>query len=245
MDDLIGIGKVAESIEKGTREVRTFIYDIFGPSGKVIGKVLANYIEYQAENLFNVLKKTKEKIEDRGADNYEPPNPKFAIPLLEKASLEDDEYIQEMWAEMLVSSTEDNFKMYYIYILSELDKKSLEFLSYIRETGELITTKGLSNDWAALPFSPITPQETWAHTSPNMVELVSTKGVRLIIRDSDGITLNYEYVDFTMLDNLKRLNLIRIILTRDDADGIQFAALTHLGTGLLNRAESKANTPES
>ncbi|MEJ1360659.1 MAG: Abi-alpha family protein [Candidatus Sedimenticola sp. (ex Thyasira tokunagai)] len=65
---------------------------------------------------------------------------KFAIPLLEAASLEDDDYLQNLWAKLLVNSTiegnEINLNRSYIDILERLSHLEARIISVIYALSE-------------------------------------------------------------------------------------------------------------
>lgn len=62
------------------------------------------------ENQFRLIKKSEELMKEIGLEEPNKPIPlKFAVPLFQAATLEDDDYLQDLWAKLLVnSSTEDS-----------------------------------------------------------------------------------------------------------------------------------------
>jgi hypothetical protein len=76
------------------------------------------------KNQFRLIIRANEFINESGINEITRPLPlKFTIPLLQGASLEDDEYLQDLWAQLLANSVIENgieIKRVYIDILERL-----------------------------------------------------------------------------------------------------------------------------
>lgn len=76
------------------------------------------------ERQIRLIERAKEFMKENGLDEVSRPLPlKFAVPLLQGASLEDDDYLQDMWAKLLVNSVNNQsveLKRVYIDILERL-----------------------------------------------------------------------------------------------------------------------------
>jgi len=87
---------------------------------------------WRAENMVKVMVKTKKLIRDSGLSENEL-NGKFFVQAIEKASVEDDELIQDKWAIMLANAhlgkIEQDVK--YINILSELSLNEVKLLDLL------------------------------------------------------------------------------------------------------------------
>lgn len=68
--------------------------------------------EHRAECLINVTRKTQEKLDRCGIpkDHLRHCSLKLGIPWVENASLEDDESLQELWANLLANALNPDFK---------------------------------------------------------------------------------------------------------------------------------------
>jgi hypothetical protein len=127
-------GKAADLL----KEINAFLFKILGPPAEEVGHMLQDYVRYyRHKNLLRLRDKVeaiykKRRIEDKTI----PIPPRYAITLIESASTEDDESLQEMWAGLITNVTDPNKhfnpKRIYIEILSSLeplDVKVLKFFS--------------------------------------------------------------------------------------------------------------------
>jgi len=135
-DDLIGIGKAVEGINQLTKEFRELIKSFAGPSAKEIGELLADKIRYRRlKNLVPILQKAHRLLRNHGIDPQEV-NLKLLFPILQEASLEEEDELVQKWAGLLASAAAGNrVRSSYPKILSELtctDAKMLDlmFLRY-------------------------------------------------------------------------------------------------------------------
>jgi len=88
------------------------------------------------ENQYKLMTKANNLLKERGLlDNIKPLPLKVAIPLFEKASLEDDDYLQNLWTNLLVNSVTPNMEIdlnkTYINILEQLSPLEAQTLMVI------------------------------------------------------------------------------------------------------------------
>lgn len=101
-------GKFAELAEK----VGGFVTKVIGPASNQVGTILEDWTRYyRYKNLLAIADKVeaihvRRKIQGKTI----PIPPRIAIPMLEFASLEEDETLQEIWARLIANSTDPNFK---------------------------------------------------------------------------------------------------------------------------------------
>ncbi|MEM6780332.1 MAG: Abi-alpha family protein [Pseudomonadota bacterium] len=100
---------------------------------RVFGDLLENSVGllsdklkyYRSEKLLLLHEKTKKKLEDAGVDFPDPVLPKIGIPLIENATIEDDDSLHTKWANMLANAMNPEYreeiKRSYVSILSEID----------------------------------------------------------------------------------------------------------------------------
>ena len=108
-----------------------FVRRVFGPAATEIGETLADHVRaYRARNLRQIMDNAQAKAVASQTGSLPP---RFSIPLLEHASLEDDESLQEMWANLVKNSSEEIRDDHYLMrdILSNLTPNSADLLSRI------------------------------------------------------------------------------------------------------------------
>lgn len=131
-EDLTGVGKVAEAAERGTREMRELVRDFLGPAAAEVGQYLADKVRiYRFNAVLRALRKAKEKIASSGVDAH-PIDLKRLIPMLEGASLEEDEDLVSRWAGLIASTaTHGDTIPAFADILKQLSPEEARMLDYI------------------------------------------------------------------------------------------------------------------
>jgi hypothetical protein len=101
-------GKFAEIAEK----VGGFVSKVIGGAGNQVGGILEDWTRYyRYKNLLIIADKVEALHAQRNIEGKTTPiPPRVAIPMLESASLEDDEILQTVWARLIANSTDPNFK---------------------------------------------------------------------------------------------------------------------------------------
>lgn len=128
-----------------------FLRRLFGPAASELGEVLADRVRaYRAKNLQRILTKAEKKLEGRLIEELPL---RFSIPLLEKASLEDDDALVEMWANLLADAGKEIREEHYLMqkVLSSITPGAAELLDYI--VGEFHTKE----DW----YNELEWEEDW------------------------------------------------------------------------------------
>jgi len=120
------------TIEKSLELVRGLAEKLLGPAIEEIGFLLSDKVKnYRSKNGVDVLVKTKKIIESKNIDVQQIPL-KILIPLLENASLEDDEKIQDKWAFMISNLANSKQKLQnqiFPYLLNQISLNEFERLS--------------------------------------------------------------------------------------------------------------------
>ena len=131
---------IAESAKFGTTSVKftekmlDFISKILGnpieEAAGIIGDKL-QYIRWQRQ--VRMVDEVNKILVDKGLDKTRTIPPKFALPMLEQASLEEDNYLQDIWCKLIANSLDPNFdsEIRYAFIeiiksLTSLDAKILK-----------------------------------------------------------------------------------------------------------------------
>ena len=112
---------------------------LFGPVAEEAGQSWAS--QYRAKrkaNLEKILPKAAQKAEAAGTERVRPPM-SVAIPMIEKASLEEDAFMQEKWASLLAASVSPamagKVRKGFPQILSELEPLDAKVLEFLYESG--------------------------------------------------------------------------------------------------------------
>jgi hypothetical protein len=115
-------------IEANQKEISDFFGGIIPSFVKEGGGILTDTVRFwRWKNQVNIIKKAKEKVEKSGLEKKQVPL-KTLLPLIENSALEEEESIQEKWANILANAitAEKEIKPNYAEILKELS--SLEII---------------------------------------------------------------------------------------------------------------------
>jgi len=121
--------------------VGSFLSKIFGDAFREIGEAFHDWAKYfRYKNLLSIQDKVEAIHKKRGIQgNTVPILPRYAIPLIQHASQEDDESLQGMWAGLIANFTDPNKrfdpKKIYIEILSSLEPLDAEVLKFFSTQG--------------------------------------------------------------------------------------------------------------
>jgi hypothetical protein len=126
----------SETIEKGLDLAKEFLGKLIGPIVEEVGLLAADNIKYiRFKRQVKTLNKASEYAEKHNIKIKGMPI-KILVPLLEHASLEDDEPMQDKWATLLgnMADSEQNLQNHvFPYILSQLSIQEYEALKSLRE----------------------------------------------------------------------------------------------------------------
>ena len=122
-------------VEEGAKKAFSFLDDLIKPPLREVGEVLADKVKYwRFKNQVNILLKTKKFLKSKGIKSNKVPV-KTLAKLLEYASFEEDETMQDKWVGLLTSAagSEGDKDIYYILVevlnqLSPLDVRLLDLL---------------------------------------------------------------------------------------------------------------------
>lgn len=123
------------TIEKGLDLAKSFIGKILGPASEEIGLLVSDNIRYfRFKNQVRILIKANNYVESKGLKVKHIPT-KILVPLLENASLEDDEELQDEWARLIgnMADSEQNLQnQIFPYLLSQTSKEELAELRILQ-----------------------------------------------------------------------------------------------------------------
>ncbi|XOF33518.1 MAG: Abi-alpha family protein [Candidatus Electrothrix sp. YB6] len=201
-----------------------FLDRLLGPSVDEAGYLLADRIKFRRfRNQVKILQKSEELLESAGIEARQVPL-QTLVPLIEKASLEEDPTLQEMWAQLIANAATSDARAglhrLCVHILSSIspaEAKVLErvFGLYREERPELLVrmrkwNKARPDIHAELIF--FRPEELFEHAE------VSRYDIDLL------------------LDNFIRLNLLRWETPEvEDDENVSpdFVHLTELGLNVI------------
>ena len=145
-------------IDKSLDLAKSLLSKILGPPIEELGLLLGDNVKYlRYKNQIRILEKAEKYISKKSLSTKQIPI-KILVPLLDKASLEEDEYLQEKWANMLVNmvTSEKNYQsQIFPYILSQLSKDEYsemlvlydKELKLYKDLSDFQETYGGRSDW--------------------------------------------------------------------------------------------------
>ena len=137
MSDLPVSAKVNVEVEgRSTDKLIDAVVDVFSPATEVLGALGDSVRLARVEIAAKITRRAKE-IADAEGFNLTAPPVKFMVPFYERASLEEDEEIAEIWARLLVaaSSQHSHAHNYLIDVLTKLDHDHAALFKQITEHG--------------------------------------------------------------------------------------------------------------
>ena len=121
--------ELAKATGKTVEEVRKFgefADQLFGKGlSNALGMVGDKLAYLRFERAINLAEKTKKRLADRGIEQirYVPVN--FGLPLLEKASMEEDEDLHDRWSNLLANAADPNYdgtiRKNFVSVLADLE----------------------------------------------------------------------------------------------------------------------------
>jgi len=164
----------SKAIEAGEKSGK-YLTSILGDGFKELGGAFHDWTQsYRYKNYLKLSDQIEEIHQKRMALGKPIPlTPKYALPILENASLEDSEVVQAMWAGLIANSTDPSvefqMKKLYIEILSSLDPIDASIINYLGSNDlekdynffngqklnviEIASLAGVSEDDAAISLS--------------------------------------------------------------------------------------------
>lgn len=219
-----------KALETGTKAVASeafrpfadLIAKIFGPTAEAIGLGLgAAFRSWSIKRQVRFWKKTQEYLAEAGVEPLSVP-PKILLPIIQNASIEDDDSLQDRWAALLANAANPNqnppIMATYADILRRLSPKSAAFLDVLfDEYLAKIKRLGRPERWSTKYTDEI-------YSEAVLYELYTEK------IDPDGAhrhvftTGNLEYhSDFLLtIENLTSLGIIESRDPRSSAEGIDY-----------------------
>jgi hypothetical protein len=221
IDKLLELAELPKMVLEGSQ---SFLNRLLGPTVDEAGQLLADQVRYRRfRNQVKIVEAARRLVVDAGLE------PKVValqtlVPLVEKASLEEEPTLQKMWANLLAraatSTPRDGLHRLCVEILAGISPREALILNYVyaefrRKRPELLArhrTWSPGREEIAAEFLTFKPADLYRQAG---------------IDDSNGDLL---------LDNLLRLNILRWEIPEiEDGEAIfpSFVHLTELGLAAL------------
>lgn len=99
-----------ESTSLGASVSEGILRRVLGPAADEVGLILKDKVHYyRQKNLSKMVSRGLEMIANSGVEPHEIPL-RTLIPIIERASVEDDEYLSEKWSRLFASASASQFK---------------------------------------------------------------------------------------------------------------------------------------
>jgi hypothetical protein len=134
-----------------------------GPAREVVG-ILEDYVKVvRFERRVRLAGRVRKVLIEKGMTGPTRKIPlNIAVPLLENATLEEDDYLQEVWARLLVNGSDAGsgieLRRAFVSVLAEMTSLDVRSLAQIESAAKLNAEKGATGVWTyelperALPF---------------------------------------------------------------------------------------------
>ena len=135
--DYISVALANSGIPAALEAAKELISKLLGPSAEEVGLLLQDRVrQYRLRNQLKVLGKTQQILVESGIEPKSVPL-RILVPLLEAASLNDDENLSERWATLLANASLGNpsINLYptFVRILDEISAHDVLILDYMRK----------------------------------------------------------------------------------------------------------------
>lgn len=206
--------KLGIELIKTTRDFARFCANLTGlTDDSIIGLINDKIQFFRYKRQLRIAEQYNKKSVKQG---YEPLPPKFLIPVIENASLEEEDNLQDLWINLLVNWTnrekKDSRKMAYVDILKKLSSRDIYFLNEIY--GDVQNSNSMVTFFAE-GRNPVTKK---SYDDINVRNNYYKEGLFF-----------YEYCE--SIDNLIRLGCVRE--SNETEEKRRILNLTYLGAGLV------------
>lgn len=130
--------KAAQKLLDLTQDAGKFLKVVFGPASENIGGILSDQTRHwRASNIDRLANYWKQRVKERGIDEAALQHLPFgdAFRVIDAASMEDDDNVQQMWADLLANATDPSeaiqIKKVYIDLLKSLSGAEVIFLNFL------------------------------------------------------------------------------------------------------------------
>ncbi len=187
----------SSTIDKGLDLAKDFLGKLIGPSVEELGLLISEPIKFlRFKNQIKILLKARQHVERYNISLKEIPI-KILVPLLENASLEEDQKLQDKWANMITNMADTNTNLQnqiFPHILSQISTEEYEGLrDLLAQEHTLLEKQKILVD--------IQKDKPWEYN-------VSKLRKEIIEIEQCGFSISVEAWEYS---NLERLGLIRLL----------------------------------
>lgn len=126
----------SSTIEKSVDLAKGFLQSLVKPSVDELGLLIADKVKvWRLKNQINTLGKVQKIIKEKNVKPQQV-NLKVLLPYLDAVSLEEDEKLQDIWANLLVNyidSSKNLTSVVYPHVLRQLSSKEIDVLDFLIE----------------------------------------------------------------------------------------------------------------
>lgn len=138
------VGKVADATKESAVAAQKAI-DAGSGIGKFFDRVFGDLVidavglmadrlkHFRIKNAISLQEKTEAILKEKGVEEYQPIAAKIALPLIENATLEDEDELQTLWAKLLANGLDGHSKIEkrFVSVLKELTSSEAKFFEKI------------------------------------------------------------------------------------------------------------------
>ena len=139
------ISQELAKIESDVQAVSRLANRLFGPTANELGEIAGDWARsWRLRNLLAIQKRLEKRLQAKGVDYGDLRHLSLSVglPMLERASYQDDSFLQKKWANLMAASLHSgragddfNLEMTYVEILSQMARLDCEILEYVCEQG--------------------------------------------------------------------------------------------------------------
>lgn len=197
-----------------SKEAEGFLCKIIAPALTAGSDLLATKFRMAQ---FNMICEFANKYAGKARIELNPTPPKFLIPFIEKASLEDDEYLQKEWAKLLVAASKDYNPIHLQYkdILSKIGSEEAKLLKevYQKQNKSLFIGRNLLKEYNEKSFefriaTELTIELNKADSMMNTHSSKTTNRVNPVFDFPCPFTKEVDDLEFRTITNFFRKSLI-------------------------------------
>jgi len=153
-EELKTLQEVSKAVQETARTSNKAI-ESFDKAGNFLGEVFGDLVKdsvglvsdrlkfFRIERFFSFKEKTEKKLKEKGIKVTIPIPPKLALPLIEAATVENDDSLQQRWSNMLSNAIDPSFK-------GSITRNFVSILEQMNPS-DVIILDTLCKEWISLP----------------------------------------------------------------------------------------------
>jgi hypothetical protein len=133
--------RLGQELIKAARDGGGYFADILGDFPKdLFGLLVGDRVKAKRiERIEKLWRETRERLQDRGVADPEPPSLKYAIPILQEAADEENAELGDLWSRLLAAAMDprrrDTMRQSFIQVVKQMDPMDALVLKAIRDKG--------------------------------------------------------------------------------------------------------------